>query len=146
MEMCTTESNFFWKNPLDKNDQKIGKNEQQLFFFLLFRKIKSLVLSGNEVEWKNLWPFSILHTLYKRKKSSSQVMAKNALCQSDFSILFNYHYLVNGLTSDCDIFHVDGQEWTWQVLLMCFLKKNIFWGKWAILGLKMVHPRTLDLC
>ena len=36
MEMCTTESNFFWKNPLDKNDQKIGKNEQQLFFFFTF--------------------------------------------------------------------------------------------------------------
>ena len=57
-------------------------------FFGFFRRIYSLVLSGNGVEWKYLWPFSsILRKQQIQEKSDSQVMAKNVVDQSDFSIL-----------------------------------------------------------
>ena len=43
------------------------------------------------------------------EKSGSQVMAKNALGQSDF-IIFKCQYLRNGLTSDSNFLHVDRHE------------------------------------
>ena len=39
-------------------------------------------ISGNGVEWKYLWPFSILWKPHMWEKSGSHVMAKNALGQS----------------------------------------------------------------
>ena len=74
MEMCET-ALFLEKSSSAKNGQKL------LGFFKLFN---SLVLSGNGVEWK---PFSILRKLHIWEKSGSQVMTKNALGQSDFSII-----------------------------------------------------------
>ena len=59
------------------------------------------------------------------EKSGSQIMAKNALGQSDF-IIFNCQYLRNGLTSDSNFLHVDRHEWTRQGLLMGSLKKYIY--------------------
>ena len=56
---------------MTRNGQKWPRN----VFFGLFVKIRSLVLSEIGVEWKYFWPFH------------SQVMAENALSQSDFSIL-----------------------------------------------------------
>ena len=38
-----------------------SKMTQECFFFWLFREIYSLALSGNGIEWKYLWPSSILH-------------------------------------------------------------------------------------
>ena len=53
---------------MTKNIQKLPKNGA----FGLFRKIYLLVLSGNGVEWKYLWPFSILRKLDFWEKSGSQ--------------------------------------------------------------------------
>ena len=83
MEMYVKDTICLGKSPLGKNDQKWPKNE----VLGLFRKIYSLVLSVNGVEWKYLWPFSILWKLHMWEKSDSQVIAKNAVDQSDFSIL-----------------------------------------------------------
>ena len=63
---------FSEKFPSGKNVQKWPKNES----FGLFRKICSLVLSGNSAEWKYLLPFNNL-----------KLWLENALSQSDFSIL-----------------------------------------------------------
>ena len=68
---------------MTKNSQKWPKIE----IFGLFRKIFLLVLFENGVEWKYLWSFSILQKPHMWKKYGSQVMAKNALDQPDFSIL-----------------------------------------------------------
>ena len=54
------------------------KKGQKIRFFGLFKKIKSLVLSGIVVERKFLWSFNILQKLHTWEKSGSQViMAKN---------------------------------------------------------------------
>ena len=52
---------------------KKGKKQD---FFLLFKKIKSLVLSGIGVKQKFVWSFNILQKLHAWEKSWSQVMAK----------------------------------------------------------------------
>ena len=43
------------------------------------------------------------------EKSGSQVMAKMLLV-SRISFFFNYQYLINGMTSDSNIMHVDRHE------------------------------------
>ena len=54
------------------------KKSQKSRLFRLFKKIKSLVLSGFVVKRKFLWPFNILQKLHTWEKSGSQViMAKN---------------------------------------------------------------------
>ena len=54
------------------------KKSQKTRFFGLFKKIKSLVLSGIVVKRKFLWSFNILLKLHTWEKSGSQViMAKN---------------------------------------------------------------------
>ena len=68
---------------MTKNGQKWPK----IGGFGLSKKIYLLVLSGNGVEWKYLWPFSILQKPHMWEKSGSQVMATNAPGKSDFSIL-----------------------------------------------------------
>ena len=45
--------------------------------FGLFKKIKSLVLSGIGVKRKLLWSINILQKLHVWEKSGSQVMVKN---------------------------------------------------------------------
>ena len=83
-------------------------------FFLLFRKVYSLVSSGNVVEWKYLWPFNILRKPYRWRKSVSQVMFKKMLLVNQISVFVNCQYLINELTSGPDFLHVDRHEWTQQ--------------------------------
>ena len=140
MEMCVR-VRFFLKNPLLVKMTKNGRRWPKIEVKEFFRKIYSLVLSGNDVEWKYLWPFSILPKSHIWEKFGSQVMAKNALGQSAFSVFFNRQYLVNGLTSDSIFFfflHADRHDWTQHGLS----EKNIFWSKRAILTLKMVRPHN----
>ena len=87
--------------------------------------MSSLVLSGNGIEWKYLWPFNTLWKTHMWEKSCSQVMTKNALSQSDF-VFFNYQYLINGVTSDSDFLQVDRHGWKEQGLLMHFWKNSLF--------------------
>ena len=105
-------------------------------FFWLFRKVYSLVSSGNVVEWKYLWPFNILRKPYRWRKSVSQVMLKKMLLVNQISVFVNCQYLINELTSDFDLLHLDRHEWTQQGFLIGFLKKNNFRGKRTILDLK----------
>ena len=66
-------------------------------FFGLFKKIKSLVLSGIIVKRKFLWSFNILQKLRTWEKSGSQVIiAKNG----SQPIKFQYSLIVNILLID----------------------------------------------
>ena len=56
MEMCVTEPDIFRKILFWQKWPKMVKKWPQNSIFGLFRKICSLVLSGNGVEWKCLWP------------------------------------------------------------------------------------------
>ena len=85
--MCGTEPDFFLKILFGKKLPKMIKNDPKMGFLDFFREIYLLVLSGNSWEWKYLWPFSILQKLIMWEKSGFQVLAKNALGQSNFSIL-----------------------------------------------------------
>ena len=105
MNMCLWQPNFLDKSPSGKNDQKWPENR----CFGLFRKICSLVLFENGVEWKHLWLFSFLWKPHMWEKSGSQVMAKNALYQKYPGFL-----------------HLDRHEWTQQGLVMGFLEKFSF--------------------
>ena len=107
---------FFEKSPSVKNDQKWSQNG----IFGLLRKISSLVLSGNGVEWKYLWPLSILWKTHMWQKPDFQAM--------QISVFFNCQYLINRLTSDSDFLLVDRHEGTRQDLLMCFRAKEPFWA------------------
>ena len=64
----------------------LEKSTSGCFFFNFLRKIYSLVLSGDGIKWKYLWPYN-MRKPHLWEKSGSQVMAKNALGQSDFSFL-----------------------------------------------------------
>ena len=79
------------------------KKSQKTRFFGLFKKIKSLVLSGIGVKQKFLWPFKIMRKHHAWKKSGSQVMAKN-------SVFFNRQYFINRLIYDFDFWNVDRHE------------------------------------
>ena len=68
------------------------KKGQKIRFFGLFKKIKSLVLSGIVVERKFLWSFNILQKQYTWEKSGSQViMAKNG----SRSVRVQYPLIIN---------------------------------------------------
>ena len=69
---------FFRKNP---PQVKMVKNGPKTWFFRLFKKIMSLVLSGICVKSKFLWFINILRKLHAWEKSSSKVKAKMALSQ-----------------------------------------------------------------
>ena len=51
--------------------------QKQVVFFLLFKKIKSLVFSSIGVKRKFLWSIKILQKLHAWEKSGSQVLAKD---------------------------------------------------------------------
>ena len=55
------------------------------FLDFLGKSVRQFCL-GNGVEWKYLWPFSILQKLYAWEKYGFQVTTKNALGQSNFNI------------------------------------------------------------
>ena len=76
---------------------KMVKKGQKTRFFGLFKKIKSLVLSGIIVKRKFLWSFNILQKLRTWGKSGSQVIiAKNG----SQPIKFQYSLIVNILLID----------------------------------------------
>ena len=106
--------------------------------FGLFKEITSLVLSGICVKWKFLWFINILWKLHAWEKS--QVITKNGSWPM-ISVLFNSQYFTNTLISDFYFWHVNRHEWKKQGSLTVFLKKFLF-GKWTILGPKIVHPHN----
>ena len=76
---------------------KMVKKGHKTRFFGLFKKIKSLVLSGIIVKRKFLWSFNILQKLRTWEKSGSQVIiAKNG----SQPIKFQYSLIVNILLID----------------------------------------------
>ena len=86
--LVTCNSRIFLKKVMSK----MVKKGQKTRFFGLFKKIKSLVLSGIIVKRKFLWPFNILQKLHTWKKSGSQViMAKNG----SQPMRFQYFLIVN---------------------------------------------------
>ena len=127
MEICMTMHNFIWKNPLPV---KIVKMD----FWTL------LVLCGNRVEWKYLWPVNILRRRYMWKKTWFSSYGQ----KSSLPIRFKYSLIVNiSLMDWCLIFlHVDRHEWTQQCLLIAFPKKVLLWGKHVILGLQMARSQN----
>ena len=70
---------------------KMVKKGQNTRFFLLFKKIKSLVLSGIGVKGKLLWTFNILGKLHAWETSRSQVMDKSG----SWPMTFQYSLIVN---------------------------------------------------
>ena len=82
-----TGQNFF-----EKNNVKNGQKGQKTRFFGLFKKIKSLVLSGIVVKRKFFWSFNILQKLHTWDKFGSQViMTKNG----SMSMRFQYSLIIN---------------------------------------------------
>ena len=75
--MCDR-AGFFGKNSYQV---KIVKNGPKTWFFGLFKKIMSLVLSGICVKSKFLCFINILRKMHAWEKSSSQVKAKMAPSQ-----------------------------------------------------------------
>ena len=92
MEINMAEPVLLKKFPFSKSNQKWPK------FELLghFRKLYSLVLSGNGVEWKYLWPFNLLQKSHLWEKSGSQVKRKMLLA-NQIAVFFNCQYIINGL-------------------------------------------------
>ena len=85
---------FFGKKfPLGKNDKKWPKN----MVFGHFKKIESLVLSGNCVKSKFLWFINILIKLHDWGKSSSQVKGKKV----SQPMRFQYSLIISILLIDC---------------------------------------------
>ena len=72
---------------MTKTGQKWPKNS----VFGLFKKIKSLVLSGIGVKQKFLWSINILQKLHAWQKSGSQVVAKSG----SRPMRFQYSLIVN---------------------------------------------------
>ena len=75
---------------MTKSGQKCSKKR----VFGLFKKITSLVLSGNCVKQKFLWFINILQKLHALEKSGSQVIGKNGSWPIRFQC-FNCHYFIN---------------------------------------------------
>ena len=113
IKRCARQGSIFWK--------KTGKNDPK-WVLGLFRKIYELVLFGNSVEWKYLWPFRLVQKPHIWEKPDSEVMAK-MLSTNQISVFFDRQYLVNGLTSDSTFLHVDRHEWMRLGLLIGFLEK-----------------------
>ena len=111
---------FLEKSPSSKNNQIWSKYGPKLGFLDYL-----LVLSGNGVEWKHLWPFSILQKPHIWEKLVLKEWVK-MLSANQISIFFNRQYPVHGLKSDSNFLHVDRHEWTRQSLLMVFLQKLSF--------------------
>ena len=77
---------------MNKVMSKMVKKGQKTRFFVLFQKIKSLVLSGIVVKRKFLLSFKILLKLHTWEKSGSQViMAKNG----PWPMRFQYSLIIN---------------------------------------------------
>ena len=110
-------------------------------FFRIFKKIKSLALSGIGVKRKFLWSFNILWKRHVWEKSGSQKVwfsscGQNWLSTNGFQeVFFDHQYFINRLISDFDFWNVDRDEWQKLGLSTGFLK-NFRWGKLAHFGSK----------
>ena len=91
---------------MTKNGQKWPQNS----IFGLFKKIKSLVLSGIWVKRKFLWSINIMQKLHAWQKFGSQVMAKKWLSASEISVFFNCQYFINRLISEFYFWNEDRHE------------------------------------
>ena len=107
----------------------MAKTGQKTRFFLLFKTIKSLVLSGIVVKAKFLWSFiNILQKLHTWEKSSSQVIiAKNGLRP----MRFQYSLIINISLTD------------WYLTLISTVFRNILvWLNYPILVPKSTNPHN----
>ena len=84
------------------------KMSQKARFFLLFKKIKSLVLSGVVVKRMFLWSFNILQKLGKIWFLS--YYGQKWLSANEISVFFNRQYFLNRLISHFDFWNVDRHE------------------------------------
>ena len=117
-----------WK----KNNQKWPKNR----VFGLFKKITSLVLSGNWCKTKVFivhWHSAKTACLGKTWFFSC---SQKWLSVNGISVFFNHQNFINKIISDFDFWCVDRREWKEQGILMGFVAwANVqFWfQKWCIL-------------
>ena len=82
---------------MKKMVSKLVKKDHKRSFFGIFKKIKSLVLSGIVAKRKLLWSVNILQKLRTWQKSDSQViMVKNG----PQPMRFQYSLIVNILSID----------------------------------------------
>ena len=101
---------------------KIVKRWPKNGVFELFRKIYSLVFSGNGVNENAYDPLTFCENRMIGKNLFPKLWP-NMLSANQISVVFNHQYLINGLTSDSDFLYVDRREWTRQDLLKIFPKK-----------------------
>ena len=115
-----------------QNNQKWPKNR----VFGLFKKITSLVLSGNWCKTKVFivhWHSAKTACLGKTWFFSC---SQKWLSVNEISVFFNHQNFINKIISDFDFWCVDRREWKEQGILMGFVAwANVqFWfQKWCIL-------------
>ena len=108
--ICDTDE-FLRKKPhrvkITKNDQKWPKNR----IFGLFKKIKSLLLSGIGVKQK---VFMALNHFYEncmpKKNLVLRLYGQKWLSANEISVVFNCQYFINRLMSDFDFQNVVNHE------------------------------------
>ena len=88
---------------------KMVKKNEKARFFGLFKKIKSLALSGIVIKRKFLWSFNILQKLHTWEESGSEVITTKNGSRS-ISVFFNRQYFIDRLISDFDFWDVDRHE------------------------------------
>ena len=134
MEMCVR-VRFFFKNPLLAKMTKNGRRWPKIEVKEFFRKIYSLVLSGNDVEWKYLWLLAFCQNRIFGKNLVLKLWPKMLLANQHFqySLIVNISLMDWHLILFYFFLHAGRHDWTQHGLS----EKNIFWSKRAILTLKM---------
>ena len=108
--ICDTDE-FLRKNPhrvkITKNDQKWPKYRS----FGLFKKIKSLLLSGIGVKQKVLMALNhFCENCMPKKSLVLRLYGQKWLSANEISVVFNCQYFINRLISDFDFWNVDNHE------------------------------------
>ena len=108
--ICDTDE-FLRKKPhrvkITKNDQKWPKNR----IFGLFKKIKSLLLSGIGVKQKVLMALNHFYENCMPKKNLVlRLYGQKWLSANEISVVFNCQYFINRLMSDFDFWNVVNHE------------------------------------
>ena len=108
--ICDTDE-FLRKKPhrvkITKNDQKWPKNR----IFGLFKKIKSLLLSGIGVKQKVLMALNHFYENCMPKKNLVlRLYGQKWLSTNEISVVFNCQYFINRLMSDFDFWNVVNHE------------------------------------
>ena len=105
---------YFGKNPHQVKITKNGPKRPKSRIFKLFKKIRSLALSGFHGKWKLLWFIKIMQKLCKNyaktwlgKICSSCYNNQKCLLANKILVFFNRQYFTNRLISDFDFYHVD---------------------------------------